>query len=440
MTHDIEHNAPALSPTRRTVLTGAAWTLPVIAAATITPMAAASNAPVLAFNQSTYNGTACGTITGAYVTVTVNNVATAGKSVTTTLSNGYKFSDGTTTNTQVSGSDGRVNLPAINVPAGGGNGTLSATETTASTAVANVTAPIPTTGGAYFYDWNGGSTAKQANVPAGSTPVGFVSYIAPNGDLYVANKLVASGVNAAVAQPYFDPNGGNVWHNYVTYTSSTGAYIYDGNGGGSAKHTNVPVNSTPVGQWTFLAPNGDLYLNNSRLKTSVTSAVAQPYYDTHWHTLISYTTATGAYVYDWYNNSTTTQSNVPGGATTVGYASFLAQNGDLYVGNKRVATGVNAAIAQPYFDANAGNVWHNYVAYTSSSGAFTYDGNGGGGGKQTNVPVNSKPVGQWSFLSPNGDLYLNNSRLASNVTGATVQPYYDFKWHTYVTYATVVPC
>lgn len=440
MSHDIEQHNAAPSATRRTVLTGAAWSVPVIAAASLAPLAAASDTVTLAFDKSTYNGTACGTISGAYVTVTVNGVATAGKSVTTTLSNGYKFSDGTTTNTQVSGSDGRVSLPAISVPAGGGSGTLSAAAATASTVAATVTAPVPSTGGAYFYDWNGGSTTKQTNVPAGSKPVGFVSYIAPNGDLFVANKLVASGVNAAVAQPYFDPNGGNVWHNYVTYTSSSGAYIYDGNGGGSAKHANVPANSTPVGQWTFLAPNGDLYLNNNRLKTDVLSAVAQPYYDSHWHTLISYTTAAGAYVYDWYNGSTTTQSSVPGGTSAVGYASFLASNGDLYVGNKRIATSVNAAVAQPYFDANAGNVWHNYVAYTSSSGSYTYDGNGGGGGKQTNVPANSTPVGQWSFLAPNGDLYLNNSRLVSNVTGAVVQPYYDFKWHTYVTYAAVVPC
>ncbi|KTS91273.1 hypothetical protein NS183_05170, partial [Microbacterium testaceum] len=140
MTHDIEQDAPALSPTRRTVLTGAAWTLPVIAAATITPMAAASNAPVLTFDKSTYNGTACGTITGAYVTVTVNSVPTAGKSVTTTLSGGYKFSDGTTTNTQVSGSNGRVNLPAINVPPVGGSGSLVATSSGANSVTATASA------------------------------------------------------------------------------------------------------------------------------------------------------------------------------------------------------------------------------------------------------------------------------------------------------------
>jgi hypothetical protein len=444
MSRDPENSAPSSprtsAPSRRTILTGAAWSVPVIAAASVAPIAAASNAPVLTFDKSTYNGTACSTITGAYITVTVNGVATAGQSVTTTLSGGYTFSGGSTTYTDVSDSSGRVSLPALNIPAGGGSGTMSATGAAATTVVANLTAPVPSTGGAYLYDWNGGSSSKHTNVPAGSTPVGFSSFITQSGDLYVANKLVASGVTAAVAQPYFDPNGGNVWHNYVTYTSSSGAYFYDGNGGSNSKQTNVPAGSKPVGQITFLAPNGDLYLNNSRLKTGVTSAVAQPYYDFHWHTLISYTTSAGAYIYDWYDGSTGTQSNVPGGTTAVGYSSFLAQNGDLYVGNKRIATGVTAAVAQPYFDANAGNVWHNYVAYTTSAGAFTYDGNGGGGGKQTNVPAGSTPVGQWSFLAPNGDLYLNNSKLVSNVTGAVVQPYYDFKWHTWITYATVVPC
>ncbi|KZE40489.1 hypothetical protein AVW09_14995 [Microbacterium sp. T32] len=415
--------------------------MPAIAAASIAPVAAAaSNVPVLAFDKTTYTGTACSTITGTYLTATVGGVPTAGISVTVALSGSYTFTGGSTSYTGVTDSAGKVSLPAITVPATGGAATASATAASATTVTASVTAPVPSTGGAYFYDWYSGSNSKLANVPAGSTPVGQEAFLTNNGDLWVSNVRVATGVSAAVAQPYFDPNGGNVWHNYVTYVSSSGAYFYDGNGGGNSKQSNVPAGSKPVGQITFLAPNGDLYLNNSRLASNVTSAVAQPYYDYNWHTLISYTTASGAYVYDWYNGSTGTQTNVPGGSTAVGYASFLAQNGDLYVGNKKVASGVTAAVAQPYFDPNGGNVWHNYVAYTTSAGAFTYDGNGGGGGKQTNVPVGSTPVGQWSFLAPNGDLYLNNSKLTSNVTGAVVQPYYDYHWHTYITYSTVVPC
>ncbi|MEF3007277.1 hypothetical protein V3474_29485, partial [Pseudomonas aeruginosa] len=88
--------------------------------------------------------------------------------------------------------------------------------------------------------WYSGSNSKLANVPAGSTPVGQEAFLTNNGDLWVSNVRVATGVSAAVAQPYFDPNGGNVWHNYVTYVSSSGAYFYDGNGGGNSKQSNVP--------------------------------------------------------------------------------------------------------------------------------------------------------------------------------------------------------
>ena len=133
---------PPADLNRRTILQGAAWTIPAIAVATVAPVAAAaSNTAVLTFNQSTYSGVACGTITGAYVTVTVGGIPTAGRSVTTTLSGGYTFADGSTTNTQVSDGSGRVNLPAISVPSTGGTGTLSASSASATTASAAATAP-----------------------------------------------------------------------------------------------------------------------------------------------------------------------------------------------------------------------------------------------------------------------------------------------------------
>ncbi|MDF2048267.1 hypothetical protein P2P98_19045, partial [Microbacterium sp. Kw_RZR3] len=121
---------------RRTVLTGAAWTIPVIAAATIAPTASASGTLQLAFDKSTYNGTACSTIAGAYVTATTNGVPASGKSITVSLSNNYTFSGGSTTATGYSGTNGRYALPDINVPAAGGNGTSSANSgSTTTTAV-----------------------------------------------------------------------------------------------------------------------------------------------------------------------------------------------------------------------------------------------------------------------------------------------------------------
>ncbi|KTS14406.1 hypothetical protein [Microbacterium testaceum] len=269
MTHDIEQDASALSPTRRTVLTGAAWTLPVIAAATITPMAAASNAPVLAFDKSTYNGTACGTITGAYVTVTVNNVATAGKSVTTTLSGGYKFSDDTTTNTQVSGSNGRVNLPAINVPATGGTGALSATSGTS-----NTSATMSGVSNAIAKTWtSAGSTVTYSSVPAGSQAVGWNTYLTSDGNLYYTNSLLAQNVTSAAAQYYLTPSGTTC--DMISLVSDGAAKTWTTRGPAWRTFSSVPTGSRVIGWNTYLTNSGDLYYANTLKAQNVTSATVQ---------------------------------------------------------------------------------------------------------------------------------------------------------------------
>ncbi|KTS79932.1 hypothetical protein NS183_18455, partial [Microbacterium testaceum] len=136
---------------RRTVLAGAAWTIPVIAAATITPTASASGTLQLAFDKTTYNGTACSTITGAYVTATTNGVATTGASITVTLSNNYTFAGGATTATGLSGANGRYTLPDINVPSMGGNATLQATSSSAAATATAQGTPAAATVTYYSY-------------------------------------------------------------------------------------------------------------------------------------------------------------------------------------------------------------------------------------------------------------------------------------------------
>ncbi|MCT2087352.1 hypothetical protein M3D75_14610, partial [Microbacterium enclense] len=162
------------APSRRTILTGAAWSVPVIAAASIAPIASASGVTALAFDKATYNGTACGTITGAYVTVTVGGVPTAGQSVTVTLSGGYTFSGGSTTTTQVTGTDGRANLPAINVPAVGGSATFSASIPPTVTATASVTSASSSSTW-IVKDSNSGS-GTFSNVPTSATPLAGWGY------------------------------------------------------------------------------------------------------------------------------------------------------------------------------------------------------------------------------------------------------------------------
>ncbi|ONI64908.1 hypothetical protein CSIV_09380 [Microbacterium sp. CSI-V] len=186
-------NTSAITPpdlNRRTILQGAAWTIPAIAVATVAPAASASTAAVLAFNQASYNGTACSTITGAYVTVTVGGVPTAGRSVTTTLSDGYTFADGTTTNTQVSDSSGRVNLPAIDVPSQGSNGTLAAISSGAAQATATVTAPAAASKLVGFSANNNAYPALPAGITAGDVAWGsqgsntYAFFVGSDGYLY----------------------------------------------------------------------------------------------------------------------------------------------------------------------------------------------------------------------------------------------------------------
>ncbi|MEX0151710.1 hypothetical protein [Microbacterium sp. LMI1-1-1.1] len=134
---------------RRTILAGAAWSIPVISVVTAAPAFAATTDLKLAFDKSSYSGEGCKTITGVKVTATRNGVAAAGESVTVTLADGYTFSDGSTSYTATTGSDGSISLPDIKVPGRGGNSTFSATSGSAST---NATVSGKPTGQVYASD------------------------------------------------------------------------------------------------------------------------------------------------------------------------------------------------------------------------------------------------------------------------------------------------
>lgn len=197
---------------RRTILQGAAWTIPAIALATVAPAASASTAAVLTFNQASYSGTACGTITGAYVTVTVGGVPTAGRSVTTTLSDGYTFADGTTTNTQVSDTSGRVNLPAIGVGAGAGTGSI--TGLSGSSVATSAISAGPDAGGVAWNAQGTTATPVPGSTPAGSKAIGFNAFISPANELWINGTRVATNVdpNNAIATR----DQGNTYTTYST--------------------------------------------------------------------------------------------------------------------------------------------------------------------------------------------------------------------------------
>lgn len=113
-----------------------------------------------------------------------------------------------------------------------------------------------------------GTVSTYSSVPAGSTAVGRNVFLAPNGDLYEGDTLIASNVSKAFA----DLNSAN--QTCIGYVSAGVAY-YRGPTGTTLALTSVPVNSTPVGRNVFLAPNGDLYESNTQIASGVSSSAAR---------------------------------------------------------------------------------------------------------------------------------------------------------------------
>ncbi|PPG65701.1 hypothetical protein [Rathayibacter rathayi] len=112
---------------RRTIVKGAAWTIPVVAVSVATPAAAASKTPTLKFTQTSYSVGACETLKGVQVKRTIDGtVPDPNKTVTVTLPTGYKFVDGTTTYSGTTDSSGLMTLPDIVPPKTAGSATLTA--------------------------------------------------------------------------------------------------------------------------------------------------------------------------------------------------------------------------------------------------------------------------------------------------------------------------
>ncbi|MGN7969472.1 hypothetical protein ACTJJP_09215, partial [Microbacterium sp. 22296] len=124
---------------RRTLLTGAAWTIPAILVTQSTPAFAASG-PSVTFSRASYSSTACAPITGAVVSVTTNGAPAAGTLVTALLADGYTFTGGGSSFTGTTDSSGSLALPSIVVPASAVSSVI-----TASTSSARATATLSTT-------------------------------------------------------------------------------------------------------------------------------------------------------------------------------------------------------------------------------------------------------------------------------------------------------
>jgi hypothetical protein len=340
-------------PNRHSVLVGAAWSIPAVAAATLVPVASASTTTTLTFDRSTYSGTLCADITGAYVTVTANGTAAAGTSVTVTASTGYRFENGAATFTGVSDTIGRVDLPTLRVHTAGSTGVLTAT-TTDATATATLTSPASTTTqGLHRRMWIDTGAASpagttDATAPTGSRAVGTLVTLDPSGVLRRGTSTVASTVTSASAELEKS--------NYlvVTYVDSTGMHrrMWTDSGApypSASIDSSVPAGSVAVGTLLTLGPDAVLRKGTTSVATGVTSAFAE--LDKSNYLTVTYVDAAGMHRRMWTDTgsafpSGSVDATVPADSTAVGTLLTLDPSGVLRKGTNTVATGVTSAFAE----------------------------------------------------------------------------------------------
>ncbi|WP_353112312.1 hypothetical protein [Microbacterium sp.] len=121
-------SSPRTPVARRTIVRGAAWSLPVIAAATAVPRAVASGGLALSFDRSTYPVDPWTPFTST-VSAVRDGAPAPGESVTVTVTDGLIFPDGTSRYTGVTDSNGSLALPPLSPPSTGGAFQISATLT-----------------------------------------------------------------------------------------------------------------------------------------------------------------------------------------------------------------------------------------------------------------------------------------------------------------------
>ncbi|PPG11392.1 hypothetical protein C5E02_12675 [Rathayibacter rathayi] len=391
---------------RRTIVKGAAWTVPVVAVSMATPAAAASKTPTLAFTAGSYSGTACKTITGVKVKRTTDGTtADAGQTVTVTLKDGYKFKDGTTTYSATTGTDGTITLPDITVPAKGGDSTFNATSGTLS-ASATVTADKKTVAGT---NQSTGTNTEFPNVPSNATAVGGNYFLAPNGDLYYENgtKPVATDVKSAVG---YLANGTQ----YASYVTNAGVAGNNKSGGSNTTFSNVPSGSTPVGGNFFLSSAGGLYYENGTTAVLTGIKSAKGYLSANGTHYVSYVTTAGEAGNLKAGGTAVPFPNVPSGSTPVGGNFFLSSAGGLYYENGKTALVEGVKSASGYLNQNDAH----FASYVTTAGVAANTTSAGKSTTFPNVPSGSTPVGGNYFLSTDGGLYYENGTTAK-ATGVT---------------------
>lgn len=433
----IESGRPATSAgtiSRRTIVRGVAWSVPVIAATAATPLAAASvGSPTLRFVNGPYSVGGCGDLNDVTLAATTNGTSPAANTtVSVVLPSGLAWKDGFTgPRSFTTDPNGKVVLPAITASP---NAT-SAVSMGASMTGANANAPVTVTAqvGAKIYDVVSTGNPPATGIPLGSVAVGHGTFLNPDGSLVyfntVAGQAIPLATNATSGTTVLI--GGT--QSYSTYVSGGVARVQDVATGVTITAAGVPNGSTAVGHATFLAANGDLYYFNSATNSSVlvasgvTSAKVSLFSGTQ--PVLTFVAGGVARAYNATTGSYVTATGVPAGTTAVGHSTFLAPDGLLYY--YRAATGTAIVVSSGVSSATTALYGGTdpYVTYVTTGIPAVYSVTNGTYQTATGVPADSVVVGHATYLAPDGRLVYYNAGanapivLDTGVTSAVVHLY-----------------
>ncbi|AIY03654.1 hypothetical protein ART_4055 [Arthrobacter sp. PAMC 25486] len=412
MTEFMHHDQVATPRSRRAIVKGAAWSIPVIAAAVAAPAASASTtAFTLTLSEDAVTGASCDVLSGLTATLQNNGQPAAGESVAITLPPNFAWSDGSKdVRSFITDSAGQITLDAIKVGGAAGNANIVATHSSSATDITAVT--VMTLSDALTK--NGTLYEEYPMIPAGSTTVGPGSFITPAGELYIRGTLMASGVTSAVGDhKSFD-------HFSVSWVDAAGAHTYES--GATQNLTAPPATATAVGVHLFLGPGNALFEGDNVLDTNVTSAHAARNETDH-NVKTWMTSDDGAWM-KIGQNAAVKLANHPPRIQVVGPRTFfdpangtislVAANGTITqiesgARDVRSEFNINGQVVITWIDA-AGN-----LAFRTGAA-----NDGGTIIRTSGFPrtATSKVVGPGVCLEANGDLYNMDGLIATNVTSS----------------------
>ncbi|KQQ22375.1 hypothetical protein ASF48_04010 [Rathayibacter sp. Leaf299] len=221
---------------RRTLVAGAAWTIPVVATAIGAPLAAASGGePTLAFTNGPYAVPACGTLTDVVITATTDGTkpVPSNTPVAVNLPSGLKWSDGSTgSKTLFTDGNGQVVLSGVRSTIG--NRTVQITATSGTT---SATAPVSVAAGAgdgiVYYNYRTkvntavADSADAVKIVA-DTSTGFLVWQDADGDIHNGlGDVIVTGADTGTGLLAMNSGGPNGDQPLIWYKKADGVHYYN---------------------------------------------------------------------------------------------------------------------------------------------------------------------------------------------------------------------